>query len=172
MANIEIERKFFVAAGDDRWRAAVQRSSRFRQGYLANNERCSVRVRVDGQQGWYSVKAMTPGLERAEFEYPLPLADAQQLLDTLCARPLIEKTRHFVPHQGHLGEIAEFEGDNAGLIVAEVELDRVDEPVVIPAWAAREVTEDVRFYNFRLAEQPWSLWGVHWLADIANRKQP
>lgn len=167
-ANIEIERKFFVEAQDRRWRTAVLRSARFRQGYLANNERCSVRVRVDGTQGWFSIKAMTSGPARAEFEYPLPLADAQQLLDALCARPLIEKTRHFVQHAGHLWEIDEFEGDNAGLVVAEVELTRADEPVEIPVWAAVEVTEDVRFYNFRLAEQPWSQWGSRWLAD---RKQ-
>jgi adenylate cyclase len=157
MGHLEIERKFFVAPGDQRWRTAVQRR---------------VRVRADGQQGWLNVKAMTPGLARAEFEYPLPIVDAAQLLDTLCGRPLIEKTRHFVQLGAHLWEIDEFEGDNAGLVVAEVELQHADEAVELPVWAAMEVTENIQFYNFRLAEHPWSLWGSDWLKSEYRRREP
>ena len=171
-ANIEIERKFFVSAADTRWREAVHQKKTLRQGYLANNERCSVRVRIDGDTGWYSVKAMTAGPARAEFEYALPLVDASAMLETLCERPLIEKTRHLVRCGGHLWEIDEFFGDNAGLVVAEVELSSIDEPVRIPDWAAFEVTDDVRFYNFRLASDPWSRWGAEWLAAQTQRTQP
>jgi len=150
----EIERKFLLAS--DAWRAAAQSRVLLRQGYLANNERCSVRVRVaGGDAGWLSVKAMTPGLARAEYEYPVPLAEANAMLDALCGRPFIEKYRHLVPWRGHDWEIDEFLGDNAGLVVAEVELDRVDEVPEMPPWIAREVTQDVRFYNFSLVELPW-----------------
>jgi adenylate cyclase len=152
--GIEIERKFLLASDD--WRAAVRGRTLLRQGYLANNDRCSVRVRVaGGDAGWLCVKAMTPGLARAEYEYPLPLAEAQAMLDALCSRPLIEKWRHLVPWQGHDWEIDEFLGDNAGLVVAEVELERVDEVPQMPPWIGREVTHDVRFYNFSLVDLPW-----------------
>jgi len=150
----EIERKFLLQS--DAWRGAVQARTLLRQGYLANNERCSVRVRVaGGDVGWLSVKAMTPGLARAEYEYPVPLAEASAMLDALCGRPFIEKWRHIVPWQGHDWEIDEFLGDNLGLVVAEVELQRIDEVPRIPPWIGREVTHDVRFYNFSLVELPW-----------------
>jgi adenylate cyclase len=151
----EIERKF-LPAGDD-WRPFATARMLLRQGYLANNERCSVRVRVaGGDVGWLSVKAMTPGPARAEYEYPVPLAEANAMLDALCARPFIEKWRHLVPWRGHDWEIDEFLGDNAGLIVAEVELTRLGEVPEMPPWIGREVTDDVRFYNFSLAERPWA----------------
>ena len=151
---MEIERKFLPA--DDRWRSAVTARMLLRQGYLANNERCSVRVRVaGGDVGWLSVKAMTPGLARAEYEYPVPLAEANAMLDALCARPFIEKWRHLVPWRGHEWEIDEFLGDNAGLVIAEVELADPQEVPELPPWIGREVTDDVRFYNFSLAERPW-----------------
>jgi adenylate cyclase len=150
---IEIERKFLVSNGA--WRVAALRSSRLRQGYLANNERCSVRVRVAGESAWLSVKAMRPGRARAEFEYPVPVADADALLDGLCERPFVEKWRHVVPYAGHEWEVDEFLGDNAGLVIAELELDREDAPFERPPWLGREVTEDVRFYNFSLARRPW-----------------
>ncbi len=151
----EIERKFLLQS--DAWRALVQARTLLRQGYLANNDRCSVRVRVAaGDVGWLSVKAMTPGLARAEYEYPVPLAEANAMLDGLCGRPFIEKWRHIVPWQGHDWEIDEFLGDNAGLVVAEVELERIDEVPRMPPWIGREVTHDVRFYNFSLVELPWA----------------
>ena len=114
---VEIEHKFLVR--DERWRREVERSVRMRQGYLTSDARCSVRVRVAGDQGHLNVKSGTLGIQRSEYEYLIPLAEAEEMLDTLCEQPLLEKTRHFVRFGGHLWEIDEFEGDNAGLIVAD-----------------------------------------------------
>jgi adenylate cyclase len=150
---IEIERKFLLRAAD--WRALATRSTLLRQGYLANNERCSIRVRVADAQAWLSVKAMTASIARAEYEYAVPRDEADAMLDALCARPFIEKVRHIVPWGGHEWEIDEFLGDNAGLVVAEVELEREDEALALPPWVGREVTADVRFYNFSLATLAW-----------------
>jgi adenylate cyclase len=158
---IEIERKFLLR--DPSWRAGVERSTLLRQGYLANNTRCSVRVRVAGQSAWLSVKAMTAGLARAEFEYPVPVVDAAHLLEQLCERPFVEKWRHIVSWRGHTWEIDEFLGDNLGLVVAEVELGSIDEQPVLPPWIGREVTDDVRFYNFSLASRPWSAFHTEFL---------
>ena len=165
----EIERKFLPR--DEGWRQYATARSLLRQGYLANNERCSVRVRVaGGDVGWLSVKAMTPGLARAEYEYPVPLAEANAMLDTLCARPFIEKFRHIVPWRGHDWEIDEFLGDNAGLVVAEVELDDVGEVPEMPPWTGREVTDDVRFYNFSLAERPWPSFREAFLREAGKQE--
>lgn len=154
---LEIEHKFLVR--DDSWRSAVEHRELLRQGYLANTRRCSVRVRVAGEQGWLSVKAMTPGIARAEYEVQIPLADAAAMLDTLCDGPLIEKWRHEVSYAGHCWEIDEFLGANAGLMVAEIELPSVHTAFERPAWLGEEVTHDVRYYNFKLAVNPWSVWG-------------
>jgi adenylate cyclase len=162
----EIERKFLPR--DESWRACASARTLLRQGYLANNERCSVRIRVaGGDAGWLSVKAMTPGLARAEYEYPVPLAEANAMLDGLCARPFVEKWRHLVPWGGHHWEIDEFLGDNAGLVVAEVELAHLDEVPQWPPWIGREVTEDVRFYNFSLAVRPWATFREAFLREAA-----
>ena len=152
----EIERKFLLQSSA--WRASVHRSTLLRQGYLANNDRVSVRVRIAGEGGFLSVKAMTPGLARAEYEVQVPLVDAQQMLDTLCERPLIEKWRHLVDVGGMTWEIDEFLGDNAGLIVAELELPATDATFVRPPWVGQEVTQDVRYYNFKLAQHPYCRW--------------
>lgn len=151
---LEIERKF-LTVGED-WRRLVVGSALLRQGYLANNGRCSVRVRVAGEGAWISVKAMTPGLARAEYEYPVSPADAAEMLDALCERPFIEKWRHRVPWGELAWEIDEFLGDNAGLVIAELELERPDQAFERPGWLGAEVTHDLRFYNFRLARTPWS----------------
>jgi adenylate cyclase len=150
---IEIERKFLVQG--DAWRAGVSERRQLRQGYLANNERASVRVRVAGPSAWLSVKAMVPGRARAEFEYPVPRDDADAMLDALCERPFVEKWRHIVPFGGRRWEVDEFLGDNAGLVLAELELESEDAEFERPPWLGREVTEDVRFYNFSLASRPW-----------------
>ncbi|MCC7462589.1 MAG: CYTH domain-containing protein [Gammaproteobacteria bacterium] len=153
---IEIERKFLVNGAA--WRAGVRQRELLRQGYLANTERCSVRVRLAGGQGWLSVKAMTPGIARAEYELPLPHADAAAMLAELCLGPLIEKWRHRVIYENREWEIDEFLGENAGLIVAELELEAADAAFARPPWLGTEVTDDVRYYNFRLATQPWGRW--------------
>jgi adenylate cyclase len=153
---LEIERKFLLAS--DAWRGAVQRRTLLRQGYLANTARCSVRVRLADDSAWLSVKAMTPGVARAEYEVAVASADGSAMLKDLCEGALIEKWRHIVAHAGELWEIDEFLGDNAGLIVAEIELDAVDAAFSRPSWLGREVTDDQRYYNFRLSQQPYARW--------------
>ncbi|HHW77649.1 MAG TPA: CYTH domain-containing protein [Xanthomonadaceae bacterium] len=154
--GIEIEHKFLVR--DDRWRQQVERSARLRQGYLTSDARCSVRVRVAGDQGFLNIKSGTLGIQRSEYEYAIPLAEAEEILDILCEKPLLEKTRHFVRHDKHVWEIDEFAGDNAGLIVAEVELSRPDEPFARPDWLGEDVSHDIRYYNSRLARHPYNTW--------------
>jgi adenylate cyclase len=161
--NQEIERKFLVA--NDAWRAEVMKRLSIRQGYLASDALRSVRVRAVGEAGYLTIKARpqrgdTHGgpITRPEFEYAIPRADADALLDTLCDKPLIEKTRHLVTHGGRIWEIDEFGGANAGLIVAEIELDTADQAIVLPAWLGREVSSDPRYFNSALAKRPYSQW--------------
>lgn len=152
----EIEHKFLLQ--DERWRQQVERSVRMRQGYLLSDSHCSVRVRVADERGFLNIKSGTLGIQRSEYEYPIPLAEAEEILDTLCEKPLLEKTRHYVRFGAHLWEIDEFAGDNAGLIVAEVELEREDQPFARPAWAAEEVTDDPRYLNVNLVKNPYQSW--------------
>jgi len=152
----EIEHKFLIR--DDRWHQQVERSVRMRQGYLTSDARCSVRVRVAGGQGFLNIKSGTLGIQRSEYEYPIPLAEAEEILDTLCEKPLLEKTRHFIHFGEHVWEIDEFAGANAGLIVAEVELSRPDEPFERPDWASEDVSHDIRYYNSQLARHPYATW--------------
>ena len=154
--GIEIERKFLVI--EDSWREAASAGMRYRQGYLSTDAGCSVRVRVSGDRAWLNIKSATVGVTRYEFEYEIPLADADALLDDLCVKPLIEKTRFIVEYDGHAWEIDVFEGDNAGLVVAEIELESAGEEVTLPAWAGKDVSHDVRYYNQRLVEHPYSRW--------------
>lgn len=159
---IEIERKFLVTG--DAWRASAHARSRIAQGYLndarsvaAGDANCSVRIRVAGEAAFLNIKSRELGASRQEFEYPLPVADAESLL-RLCVGGQIDKTRHYVRHDGHLWEVDEFHGDNAGLVVAEIELGHVDEPFSRPHWLGGEVTELVRYYNLALADRPYSQW--------------
>lgn len=153
---IEIERKFLVRP--DAWRADVCARARLRQGYLANTGLSSVRVRLAGDRGWLSVKSMTPGIVRSEYEYPVPRADAEQMLDSLCEGAQIEKIRHIVDAGRHRFEVDEFLGRNQGLVVAEIELGAPDEPFERPAWLGDEVTDALRYYNFRLVVEPFDTW--------------
>jgi adenylate cyclase len=153
--GLEIERKFLVA--DDAWRRAVKRSLGMRQGYLSpEGGRASVRVRLEGDDAKLNIKAAVIGSSRAEYEYPLPPADARELLQ-LCAG-VLEKTRHYVEHEGMTWEVDEFAGASAGLVVAEIELARADQPFARPAWLGREVTDDRRYYNHHLALHPFTTW--------------
>jgi adenylate cyclase len=152
----EIERKFRIA--NDAWRQQIRSSTLLRQGYLANTARASVRVRLAGDEGWLSVKAMTPGRARAEYEAAIPADDANDMLQRLCEGPLIEKWRHIVIHDGNEWEIDEFLGENAGLVIAELELDSEHEQFTSPSWLGDEVTHDERYYNFKLSSHPWRRW--------------
>jgi adenylate cyclase len=151
----EIERKFLLKNAD--WRAHAQRSRRMSQGYLAAGGNVSVRVRIAGDDARLNMK--TGGLvpSRQEYEYPIPLDEARELL-ALAIGPLIDKTRHYVEHDGKTWEVDEFHGDNAGLIVAELELTREDEPFSLPSWVGAEVTQLARYYNSRLVQHPYSAW--------------
>jgi len=154
--GVEIERKFLVRS--EAWRREVQRSDPMVQGYLAETGTCSIRVRLDGDNAWLNFKGLTLGTRRTEFEYAVPVEDARQMLDLYCGARTIAKTRHHVRHGDHDWEIDEFEGANAGLIVAEIELAAVNEPFDSPDWIGREVTDDARYYNIRLVEDPWTEW--------------
>jgi len=153
---VEVERKFRVI--NDDWRIAVRDSTLLRQGYLANTARASVRVRLAGEQGWLSVKAMTPGRARAEYEAAIAAADADEMLRRLCESAPIEKWRHIVLHDGNEWEVDEFLGENAGLVIAELELQSEQQPFAQPHWLGAEVTDDQRFYNFQLARLPYRQW--------------
>jgi len=152
----EIERKFLVIS--DHWRAAAESGVRFRQGYLAGTGKASVRVRVEGQAANLNIKSATLGVRRQEYEYAIPLRDANEMLDALCTGGIVEKTRYRVPVGGHVWEVDVFEGDNTGLVVAEIELDHEDEVFERPAWAGAEVSDDPRYYNVYLAEHPYTSW--------------
>lgn len=152
----EIERKFLVLG--DGWRKEAHRSELLRQGYLVGSERASIRVRMSDDRAWLNIKSATLGISRREYEYPIPWQDAREILDNLCAGPLIEKTRHFVNHGDHLWEIDEFLGDNAGLVVAEVELDHPEEAYASPDWLGEEVSDDPRYYNVSLVRHPFRDW--------------
>jgi adenylate cyclase len=151
----EIERKFLVNTA--KWRGPND-GVRYRQGYLSTVKERTVRVRTAGDKGFLTVKGVNVGAVRAEYEYEIPLADANQMLDRLCERPLIEKTRYRIPHQGKVWEVDEFEGANQGLTTAEVELKNENEPVAIPDWVEREVTGDPRYYNANLVAHPFREW--------------
>ena len=153
---LEIEHKFLLA--NDDWRKNVSHSVVYRQGYLSSQPTSSIRVRVSNNQAWLNIKSAVIGTQRHEYEYEIPLSDAQEILNNLCVKPLIEKTRYFVMHENHQWEIDEFEGENAGLIVAEIELDSLDEAFAKPVWLGEEVTQDLRYYNNNLAKNPYSLW--------------
>jgi adenylate cyclase len=168
---LEIERKFLLKSDD--WRGAVTQSTLFRQGYLTagvDGLKASVRVRVEGERGVLNVKSVRLGIQRHEYEYDIPLVEAQEMLDTLCGS-IIEKTRYLVPFGAHVWEIDEFHGDNAGLIVAEIELAQVDEAFACPAWVGIEVTDDARYYNVALASKPYSTWSFKMAASEWDERQ-
>jgi len=152
----EIEKKFLVR--NDSWEAEAHQGTLYRQGYLPCHRLASVRVRVAGDKGYLNIKSLTLAITRHEFEYEIPLYDAQDMLDTLCERPLIEKIRYLVDHEGHTWEVDVFEGENDGLVVAEVELTSEDEAFELPAWAGEEVSVDPRYYNNNLVKHPFKDW--------------
>ena len=150
----EIERKFLVSS--DAWRDGPP-GVRICQGYLSRDKERTVRVRLAGDKAFLTIKGETSGISRKEFEYPIPPEDAQTLLD-LCLPQLVDKIRHERQHGGHVWEVDEFLGANAGLVVAEIELSDANEAFERPAWLGREVSDDPRYYNANLAERPWSEW--------------
>ncbi len=152
----ETERKFLTRSLS--WKQGAVGMA-YRQGYLCREEARTVRVRIAGDKAYLTIKGQTQGMTRLEYEYPLPLADAQELLEQLCLRPLIEKTRYRTCYRGRVWEVDEFAGENQGLVVAEVELESPDQPLELPDWVGEEVTHDPRYLNANLVEHPFSRWG-------------
>ena len=152
----EIERKFLVT--NDSWRDQVFRHSRMRQGYLNDAKQSSVRVRVAGDKAYLNIKSATLGIYRKEYEYAIPVDDANEILSELAQKPLIEKIRYYVRYANHVWEVDVFEGDNAGLVVAEVELSDQDEAFERPQWVGEEVSGDARYYNVCLVKHPYTAW--------------
>ena len=155
----EIERKFLTSS--DMWRQDAI-GIPYAQGYISRETGRTVRIRIAGEHAFLTIKGPVSGISRAEFEYPIPWDDAQELLQ-LCGGPIIQKQRFHIPYQGHLWEVDLFEGENSGLIVAEVELSHSDENVSLPPWVGKEVTGDPRYYNSNLTVHPFCKWG----ADLA-----
>jgi len=153
--GVEIERKFLVEG--DAWRTLGE-PVLVRQGYLTSDPLRTVRVRIYGDEGFLTIKSKSEGASRGEWEYPIPLQDASELLDRLCERPLVEKYRRRIAHAGFTWEVDEFLGANAGLVVAEIELGSEDEAFRKPDWIGREVTGDARYFNSRLISHPYSQW--------------
>ena len=153
--GIEIERKFLVRG--DQWRS-LGTPVCYRQGYLAADIKRSVRVRVAGDRGLITIKGSTEGITRAEYEYEIPRADAEAMLDQLCNRPLIEKNRTKISLNGVVWEVDEFFGANQGLIMAEVELNNPQQAIDLPDWIGEEVSTDPRYFNSNLVQHPFTEW--------------
>jgi adenylate cyclase len=151
----EIERKFLVKAGA--W-SPQNAGTHFKQGYLNSQKERVVRVRIEGAIAKLTIKGVSSGATRSEFEYPLPLEDAQVLLDQLCEQPLIDKHRYLERHGGFTWEIDVFHGDNDGLVVAEIELPAEDTAFELPPWAGEDVTHDPRYFNSNLLKNPFKKW--------------
>lgn len=151
----EIERKFLVRGED--WRDLAP-GEVYRQGYLSAGTGVTVRVRTAGGRGLLTIKGPSVGATRAEYEYEIPLADANEMLDTLCEQPLIEKSRRRIEHGGLVWDVDEFVGDNQGLVIAEVELADERQEVTLPDWVGDEVTDDSRYFNANLVRHPYREW--------------
>ena len=161
---LEIERKFLVTG--DGWRTAAHAMVPMAQGYINDlgamdrgEQKASVRVRIQGEEAFLNLKSRELGRSRQEFDYPIPVEDARAML-ALCVGGVIDKRRHLVRHGDHLWEVDEFFGDNAGLVVAEIELSSPDEEFELPQWAGREVTDQARYYNLALASHPYARWNA------------
>ncbi len=157
---IEIERKFKLASND--WKQQVSEQKKIRQGYLQSGlepeQISSVRVRIADTRATLNIKSAVMSVHRIEYEYSIPLADAEHMLDCLCEGPIIEKTRYLLQQDQNLWEIDIFEGENSGLEIAEVELSHIDEVISLPDWVGEEVSDDQRYYNIYLLKHPFKYW--------------
>ena len=153
--GIEIERKFLLSA--DTWKELAQ-GTYYRQGYLNSQKERTVRVRTIGDTGFLTIKGISVGATRMEYEYEIPVEDARVLLSELCEKPLIEKKRYKIEFAGFIWEVDEFFGENEGLIVAEIELESEDQQFEKPEWVGKEVSGDPRYFNSSLIKNPFSSW--------------
>jgi adenylate cyclase len=150
--GIEIERKFLVEG--DGWKSAAGEGLACRQGYLDSGKGTTVRVRIIGEQAFLTIKGATSGITRSEFEYGIPVSDAESLL-ALCGGAMVEKRRYFIKHAGRVWELDVFSGANAGLVMAEIELETEEQSFDLPEWAGPEVSADPRYRNGQLARHPF-----------------
>ncbi|MFA5783309.1 MAG: CYTH domain-containing protein [Phycisphaerae bacterium] len=152
---VEIERKFLVKSEAYR---QLARPVFFRQGYLSRAKERVVRIRVEGEKAFLTVKGTTRGFARTEYEDEIPLGDAEHMLAELCEKPIMEKDRYRIVHNGVEWDVDEFHGANEGLVIAEVSLNDENQDVALPDWAGREVSNEPRYFNVNLAKQPYSNW--------------
>jgi len=151
----EIERKYKVQSTKYK---DLAEGLYIHQGFLSTEKERVVRVRVIGDKGYLTIKGITTGATRTEYEYEIPVTDANALLKELCLKPTIEKYRYEVPNKGFIWEVDEFLGENEGLIVAEIELESEDQEFEFPDWVGEEVTDDPRYFNSNLIAHPFSMW--------------
>ena len=155
MMEYEIERKFLVTSDEYR---RLSDGEDYKQGYLNSDKERVIRVRTKSSSAYLTIKTLQKDLIRKEFEYEIPLDHANYLLENVCERPIIEKTRYHIHHGDHIWEVDEFHGENDGLIIAEVELGSADEEVLLPDWIGKEVSDDWRYYNSNLLQNPFKNW--------------
>jgi CYTH domain-containing protein len=153
--GIEIEKKYLVKGNE--WKKEAN-GKLYRQGYLSSHPDRTVRIRTVEDKGYLTIKGKTSGASRSEYEYLIPYQDALEMLERLCEKPIIEKVRYRITYQGLVWEVDEFGGENLGLVVAEVELQDENQPVMLPAWVDREVTSEEKYYNANLIKHPYSKW--------------
>jgi adenylate cyclase len=153
---VEIERKYLVV--NDNWKNSVISESVLRQGYIVNQPNVTVRVRIAKGKAQLNIKSATTGITRAEYEYEIPLSDADNILEEIAEQPFIDKTRFKVRCGDHIWDLDVFYGDNSGLVMAEIELDSEEEAFEHPEWAGEEVSGDPRYYNSSLVKKPYSTW--------------
>lgn len=152
---LEIERKYLV---DLEKLGTLENGTRIKQGYLSTNKEAVVRVRVKNDKAYLTIKGSNIGVTRLEFEYEISLIEANEMLDKLCQKPVIDKTRYLIDYENHTWELDVFYGDNEGLVVVEVELSSEDETIILPSWVKEEVTSDARYYNSNLMKHPFKDW--------------
>lgn len=152
---VEIERKYLI---DLEKIGKLENGNRIKQGYITTNKNAVVRVRIKNKKAYLTIKSSNTGVSRLEFEYEIPFDEANEMLDKLCEKPLIDKIRYIIKHDKHIWEIDIFYGDNEGLVVAEVEIEDENEVVTLPLWIKEEVTMDNRYFNSNLMNHPYKDW--------------
>ena len=152
---LEIERKYLI---DLEKITPLENGIRIKQGYLSTDKNAVVRVRVKNDKAYLTIKGSNSGIARLEFEYEIPLDEANEMLEKLCQKPVIDKTRYLINHENHTWEVDVFYGDNEGLVVAEVELSSEDEHINLPSWVKEEVSHDDRYFNSNLMKLPFKDW--------------
>jgi adenylate cyclase len=152
---VEIERKYLI---DLEKVGILENGNRIKQGYITTNKNAVIRVRIKNDKGYLTIKSSNIGASRLEFEYEIPLVEANEMLDKLCQKPIIDKDRYIIDLHNHIWEIDIFHGDNEGLVIAEVELKDENEHIILPLWIKEEVTGDIKYYNSNLMTYPYNQW--------------